>query len=119
MTFLPCLFLFYGVHFHGFFFLFLLNYNVMQWTSGVAYCECFVWENYYYVYFIYCVTHSQTDEAVNERQSLKHYLQSEHKDKKKSVNAIIESELMKEKLLASFKKYKIKAEDRIDKLMTK
>ena len=56
---------------------------------------------------------------MNERQSLKHYLQSEHKDKKKSVNAIIESELMKEKLLASFKKYKVKAEDRIDKLMTK
>ena len=48
---------------------------------------------------------------MNERQSLKHYLQSEHKDKKKSVNAIIESELMKEKLLSSFKKYKIKAED--------
>ena len=50
---------------------------------------------------------------------MKHYLQSENKEKKKSAGAIIESELVKEKLVDSFKKYKIKAEKQMDKLMGK
>ncbi|KAF6036361.1 CEP89 [Bugula neritina] len=60
-----------------------------------------------------------TDEAVHERQSMKHFLKSEKTNKKKSVGAIVESELMKEKVVESFKKYKVKAEKEIDKLLAK
>lgn len=61
----------------------------------------------------------QTDEAVHERQSMKHFLQSENREKKKTVGAIIESELVKEKVVDSFKKYKVKVEQQMDKLASK
>lgn len=57
--------------------------------------------------------------AVTEKQSLQRYIKTETKEKKKSVGAIIETELVKEKLLAEFKKYKLKAEDQMDKLTSK
>jgi len=50
---------------------------------------------------------------------MKHFLKSEKTNKKKSVGAIVESELMKEKVVESFKKYKVKAEKEIDKLLAK
>ncbi|XP_067932373.1 centrosomal protein of 89 kDa-like isoform X2 [Watersipora subatra] len=60
-----------------------------------------------------------TDEAVHEKESMQHFLKSENKEKKKSVGAIIESELVKEKLVDAFKKYRIKSEQQLDKLMSK
>lgn len=57
--------------------------------------------------------------AVTEKQSLKSYIKSETRERKKSAGVIIEGELVKEKLLAEFKKYKLKAEDKMEKLSIK
>ena len=56
---------------------------------------------------------------MTEKQSLKHFINSEKKDKKRSVGAIVESELIKDKVVESFKRYKLKAENQIDRLSLK